>query len=171
MTDDHTPPALPPSLEQVLAEAASDATLRDRLLTDRRAALAGRGLSESELAIIAAVPDDQLRQMLEQLAGQALVTTHAPLPADVRCQGIRPDDEHHDPQLRERVRGTRPGRLLLAAAVTSAAIGGGATLLCSMGVRPDRPEQITQPHEARGDAGTSEGGPDGPGLDEAGGED
>jgi hypothetical protein len=141
---------LPRSIERILADAANDDEFREHLLRDRLEATRSRGyeLTETEKAILLSVPEAQLLIVLSSMPegvrppdpGQAVQVPMAE-PA-----GIRPNPP---------VKGIRPGRVVLAAAAT-AAVAGGAVTLCSMGVRPDRPD-ATQPASLP-DSGPSEDG-------------
>lgn len=138
---------MPTAIERILSEAAADPSFREQLLDDRLAAIEQRGyqLSDAERAMLEAVPAEQLRAMLDRLASMPL-----PQPSDsdavYATLGIRPE--------RELVRGTRAGRVILAAAATSAAVGAGLGLLCvSHGARPDHPPpQVTQPAQSQADS-------------------
>jgi hypothetical protein len=133
----------PTTMEQLLAAAAADATLRDELLADRQAALRSRGieLNATDAAMLASVPDAQLEAMLGQLADGASVLSR--IDASVRCTGIRPDELERIE--RSPVKGIRPGRIILTAAVGTAVVGGALSLSVTRGSRPDRPVQVTQP--------------------------
>jgi hypothetical protein len=94
LTDDHamSQPPLPDGLQQLLARAAVDRSLKDALLARRAevAEAAGIALNPSEQAILASVPAAQLAQMIDELARVA----PQPPPAyvvDDATRGIRPD--------------------------------------------------------------------------------
>ena len=146
----------PRNLEQILAAAAADPSLKEALLADRLAAVEalGQGLSPSEQKILLAVPDEQLRAMVDRLAGAAppvlAPPTFAPqgirpeAPAGVRphspTRGIRPDSP---------VKGIRPGRLLLTAAAATVVTAGAASLCVTAGVRPEAPPPVTEAAQPR----------------------
>lgn len=195
---------LPQAIERVLVDAAADPDFCQALLARRLEALDARGhiLEPSERALLQAVPEAQLRAVIDGLRDVAkepvapappaplgpggpfpppagIRPDQVPVPAGIRPdripmapQGIRPDpvppeapEPPSDPPPDEPVpvpagirpddptrgirpddplvRGIRPTRLLVGAAVT-AALGGGAYYLLSAthGVRPDRPAAV-----------------------------
>jgi len=192
---------LPQAIERVLVDAAADPDFCEALLARRLEALDARGhaLAPSERALLGAVPEAQLRTVIDRLRDVArepvapappapdgpfpppagIRPDQIPVPAGIRPdqipvapQGIRPDpvppkepEPPSDPPPDEpvlvpagirpddptrgirpedpRVRGIRPTRLLIGAAVT-AALGGGAyyLLTATHGVRPDRPAAV-----------------------------
>ena len=139
------------TIERILAEAATDQEFCEHLLRDRVEAVEQRGyaLDDNEKAMLRAVPENQLRAILEKIAGSDLHPEQVPFDQEqmryLPCEGIRPKG---------------PRRLLLTAAVTTAALGGGAALLVTAGNRPDaepqpRAEQVESPTP---DAGPDSGG-------------
>lgn len=155
-------------LERILAEAAADPEFREALLADRLAAVAQRGhpLDPELRSLLLATTDAQLRAVLQGLerigeAGPppgpptACTGCRADLPPQV--QGIRPD--RFSP-----ARGTRPGRVLVAAVAVSAVTAGAATMLLTAGNRPDPMPAAAkaQPHAdaAAQDASPPDAGPD-----------
>lgn len=159
---------LPRALERLLAEAAADEALREELLADRLGAAERRGhaLSPAERAALEAVPDAQLRTLIEGLARQVVAPPATPPGLDAELMnmpitGIRPDGPVFAPQgIRpERpepvrgiqpspVKGIRPGRVVLAAAaVTTVGAAVGGVVCLSAGVRPDVPEVVEPVHK------------------------
>jgi hypothetical protein len=170
MTDQPTTGGLPRALERVLAEAAVDQGFREALLADRLAAVTARGLelSETERAALQSVPEAQLRSLIDVLAKQvALVQDEPPAPPQpqgnrpdrpeemVQCTGIRPEAPA--------IRGTRPGRIILAAAAGTVALGVGGAMLLSAGSRPEPPpvtEPVTAPQATRQAQDAADAGPE-----------
>jgi hypothetical protein len=141
---------LPEAVQRVLVEAAADPEFCEALLARRLEAADARGhaLNPSERAMLQSVPDPQLRAVIDGLRG---IGADLPAPAEVipfaEPAGIRPDDPV--------VKGIRPTRLLIGAAVTTAALGGAAYWLLAAGSRPEPPavEEVARPPaDAGGDA-------------------
>ncbi len=159
--------------EAAVDEGFREALLADRLgaVTAR-----GLELSETEQAALQSVPEVQLRSLIDGLARQVALAQDEP-PAPPQPQGIRPDRPHpppagirpDDPPLRTHgiqpdrpeemvqctgirpespaIRGTRPGRIILAAAAGTVALGAGGAMLLSAGSRPE-PPPVTEPAKA-----------------------
>ena len=149
----------PRPLEQILAAAAADPSLKEALLADRLAAVEARGLklSPSEQKILLAVPDEQLHAMVDRLVVGAPPAV-APLnfaPQGIRPEapaGVRPSNPTRGIRPDSPVKGTRPGRLLLTAAAATVVTAGAASLCVTAGVRPDTPPPVTEAAQPRDNA-------------------
>jgi hypothetical protein len=154
-----TPP-LPKSLEQILAAAARDQQLRDDLLRDRLAAVRSRGfqLSPSEEAVLQAVPEEHLRELIAALPPD--VTPVPETPSDYMVsRGIQPDGPVAMPAgIRPGlVKGLRPGLGVgVALVATGAAALGVGYVTLSKGHTADVPAARPPDPPAAAD-----GGPDG----------
>jgi hypothetical protein len=184
--------------EAAVDEGFREALLADRLgaVTAR-----GLELSASEQAALQSVPEVQLRSLIDGLARQvALAQDEPPAPPQpqgirpdrprpaptgirpdvpefvshgvrpdrlseqeqVQCTGVRPDPP---------IRGTRPGRIILAAAAGTVALGAGGAMLLSAGSRPEPPpvtEPVTEPANAPQDSQAAAAIDAGPAKDDAG---
>lgn len=177
------------AIEQLLIEAAADNKFKEALVVHRAAAARAHGfnLSASEQATLAAIPEAQLRVMIENItpgraAEEPVYVSHGVRPdyhAEELTAGIRPEDAPRvvpggiRPDLPSRVLGIRPAHLLLgAAAVTTAALAAGSFCMVT-GSRPDfPPEETTQSLTARSpDAAPDMGGDGGAEVDPPGDDD
>jgi len=125
MADPRTPTGLSRAIEETLADAARDPGFRDELLADRKRAIGRRNyrLSDTEQSLLDAVPDAQLRSLIDTLSQQETLVTGAR--EETSIGGIRPVYQSAGIRPGSPVRGTRPGRVVLAAAAAAALAGGG----------------------------------------------
>jgi hypothetical protein len=125
---------VPIGLEKVLYTAAQDQAFRERLFVDREAAVKERGLKlrPSELALLRAVPEAQLRGAIENID-----TSQANLKRRVFMRAVA----------------------ATAATVVAADVVGGCGTEASDGIRPDMPDagpKDAAPETAEDSAGGEE---------------
>ncbi len=144
-------------LEQLLAEAARDADFRAHLLRDRWGAVSERKLelSHSQRQLLEAIPDDQLKNLIEVMIDKPLMD-----PMDgTQCLGIRPDPpvtrgiSPDIPQMQgirpgyNPVKGIRPIVAVATAAAISAAAAAAAVSQCESAEEPTEEGTPADEHE------------------------
>ncbi len=176
MTDSSPTHITPNALEQLLMQAASDDEFKEELLCDRIAAASRRGLalSVSEQATLAAIPEAQLRVMIDNIPLAAEAERMLPeatlgiRPGEgfskFSAEGIRPEDgsslvsQGVRPDIPSPVRGIRPAHLLIgAAAVTTVVLTAGSMCLVA-GSRPDSSPQSASQSLRTADLDATQGG-------------